>query len=163
MARLLKCYGECGEKYEKEKLIHYKSKNYCENCYNKKLKNDEGRKILYEVIGNVYNIPYPTGQMLRQMKAFREERNYQYEDQAKALLYAKHILKKDMRSSYGLGLIPYVIDDAVKFYNEQVEKSKAMEGKKVQHESKVVKKKMKEFDKEERLKQKLIPMEDLLK
>lgn len=163
MARLLKCYGNCGQKYPKEQLIQYKSKNYCNDCYKKKKIDDEGRHTLHEVISKVYEIPYPTGQMLRQMKTFREERNYSYENQAKALLYGKFILKKVMKSSYGLGLIPYIIDDAVRYYDEQVAKAKSMEGKKVQHESKIVKKKTVVFEKDEKLKQKLIPMEDLLK
>ena len=164
MARLLKCYGFCGEKYEKENLINYKSKNYCKECYEIKVKDDEGRKILIDTISAVFNIPYPNGQMLRQMKMFREDRNYQYEDQAKAILYSVKILKKNMHPKYGLGLIPYVIDDAIKFYEERRKLSEQMKGKNFESDSKTFKMKPKKMvdNQSKILNKRLINMEDIL-
>lgn len=162
MARLLKCYGTCGKKYVKEELEQYKSKNYCSECLRVKRKDDEGRDTLQKVIMKIFNIPFPNGQMLRQMKMFREERNYEYEDQAKAILYGKYQLKKEFHPKYGLGLIPYIIDDAVEFYESQTAKMEAMKNKKTNYDTNVLYVKPKEYDKDEKRKEKLIDMEDVL-
>ena len=162
MARLLKCYGFCHEKYEKSELTNYKSKNYCSSCLKQKKIDDEGRDTLHKVIMSLFNIPFPNGQMLRQMKMFREERNYDYEDQAKALLYAKHQLKKTMHPKYGLGLVPYVIDDAVKYHKEQTEKLEEMKNKDTSYETNVLYVKPKEIDLDIKRKEKIIDMEDIL-
>lgn len=162
MARLLKCYGFCHEKYEKSELTNYKSKNYCSKCLAQKKKDDEGRNTLHLVIMSLFEIPYPNGQMLRQMKMFREDRNYDYEDQAKALLYAKHQLKKKMHPKYGLGLIPYVIDDAVKYHAEQTKKMEEMKDKGTAYESDVIFVKPKNIDLDKKRKEKIIDMEDIL-
>lgn len=163
MARLLKCYGDCEKKYEKAELFNYKNKNYCPSCYRQRMKDDNGRKYLLDVISDIYKIPYPTGHMLRQMKQFKDDRNYEYEDQAKAILYSSQVLKKEMKTNYGLGLIPYVIDSAVVYYREQERRTDDMVGKEVLYESNVVKKLDKEFDKDEKRKMKIINMEDILK
>lgn len=161
--RLLKCYGTCGEKHPKTELTKYKNLNYCITCYRDKMKNDQERQDLLNVISSVYDIPYPTGFMLRQMKQFKEDRNYSYGDQAKAILYSKNILNKVMKSNYGLGLIPYVIEDAKKYYTDQERRMDEMEGKELQHASNVIKKLDVEFDKDAKRKEKLFNMEDILK
>lgn len=127
------------------------------------MKDDEERLELINVISSVYDIPYPTGFMLRQMKQFREDRNYSYGDQAKAILYSKNILNKVMKSNYGLGLIPYVIEDAKKYYADQERRMDDMEGKEFQHASNVIKKLDVKFDKDAKRKEKLFNMEDILK
>ena len=43
MSRLLKCYGYCNEKYEKENLINHNGKNYCKPCLDKFLKEQRDR------------------------------------------------------------------------------------------------------------------------
>lgn len=100
----------------KAELIKYKNKNYCFKCYKKKTEEDLGREMLVRTISEVFNIPYPTGRMLGQMKRFFEERNYTYVDQANALTYGRDVLKKKFTPNYGLGLVPYIIDDAREFY-----------------------------------------------
>lgn len=161
--RLLKCYGTCNDKYAKTELINYKSKNYCKSCYDKKFKDDSEREMMVNVICTYFNIPYPTGHMLKQMKTFREERNYSYKDQANAICYSKDILKKQMKPSYGLGLIPYVIDSARDYYTKQEKRLNDMEHKEVFQDIKKVKKLEKVIDKDLPRKRKLLNMEDILK
>lgn len=161
--RLLKCYGTCNEKYVKTDLTNYKSKNYCRKCYEQKYKDDQERALMTNVICTYFDIPYPTGHMLKQMKTFREERNYSYKDQANAICYSKDILKKNMKPSYGLGLIPYVIDGARDYYTKQEKQLNDMEGKDVIHEIKKVTKLEKITDKDLPRQRKLLNMEDILK
>ena len=126
-SRLLKCYGWCEEKHAKADLIKFKNLNYCFKCYSRKTEEAHGREVLMRTISDVFNIPYPTGRMLGQMKSFFEERNYTYIDQANALTYGRDVLRKTFTSNYGLGLIPYIIDDARAYYikrNKQMEDMK---------------------------------------
>lgn len=82
--RLLKCYGYYNKKYPKEVLIKYSptgegaGKNHCPECYQRKVKETKEREDLYNFIKTTYNLNFPTGNMLRQIKQFREERNYTY-------------------------------------------------------------------------------------
>lgn len=123
-SRKLKCYGWCDEKYIKLDLIKFKNKNYCFKCYARKTEEAHGYEVLKQTISEVFNIPYPTGLMLRQMKTFFEERNYTYIDQANALKYGREVLKKTFTSNYGLGLVPYIIDEARGYY---IKRDKQME------------------------------------
>lgn len=166
MARMVKCYGDkCtqdGIKWEKDKLFNKGGKNYCRDCYTTLIKDEDDRKTLYTVISQVFGIPFPNGQMLRQIKEFRRIRTYEYEDIAKAILYSKHILEKEMSVKYGLGLIPYVIEDAKQYYKDQSDRANSMKDKKIFSENKVVKKQFSSYDKDEKRNKKIINMEDIL-
>lgn len=79
----------------------------------------------------VFDIPYPTGRMLKQMKDFKEERGYSYLDQSNALIYGHDVLNKSFHSKFALGLIPYIIEDAKQFYikrDKQMEDMKDVDG-----------------------------------
>lgn len=161
-ARKLKCYGWCGEKWPKEDLTKYKNQNFCRDCYRRKVKESEGLQTLHAVIQQIFNIPFANGHMLRQIKTFHNERGYDYEDMAKAILYSKHILKKQMHVKYGLGLIPYVIEDAKKYYEDQQNRVENMKGKLISSENKVVKQKYYSYDRDVNKNKKIIDMEDIL-
>lgn len=119
MERLLKCYGWCEKEYSRKDLTKYNKKNYCAKCLERKKFDDVGRAKLYEQIRKSFKIGEPTGVMYSNSKNYREKQGYTYQDQAKAIWYADVILKKEMNEKYHLGIIPYVIKDAVKFYDEQ--------------------------------------------
>lgn len=124
MARLLKCYGYCNEKYEKENLVEFNNKRYCKPCATRKKKETEDRNTLYKTIKTVYKVPYPTGQMLAQIKQFTEEREYTLEGITKTICYYLKVLKKEPLTRFGLSFVPYNYDSAVKYYNELDEKRK---------------------------------------
>lgn len=165
MARLYKCYGNSCEqegcKWELKDLTKEGGKNYCDKCLRQLRVDQEGRKILFDTISQIYGIPFPTGQMLRQIKEYRRMRNYEYENIAKAIIYSKLILKKNMDAKYGLGLIPYVIDEAVKYYDEQKRRIENMKGKNLTKETtkKIVK--VSKFNKTENRENKMLSMEDI--
>lgn len=122
--KLLKCYGFCGEKHFKENLVKVGSKNFCKPCATKKEKEINDRDTLYKTIQTIYNIPYPTGMMLRQIKQFSEERNYTLEGMTKTLCYFVKIMKKKPFLNGGLSFLPYYYDNAIKYYNDLDERRK---------------------------------------
>ena len=66
--REYKCYGTCGKKYQKEFLVKVSSKNYCKTCASEIEKQKKDREVLYKTIQTVFNIPFPNGMMLKQIK-----------------------------------------------------------------------------------------------
>lgn len=118
MTRLLKCYGDCGEKYSKDLLMKISNKNYCSTCYTKKQKDIKDRAILFDTIQKVYGIPYPTGQMLKQISTFRDERFYNYEGMTKAICYFVKVMQKKPGLQGGLAFVPWNYDAAIKYYDE---------------------------------------------
>lgn len=164
MAKLLKCYGEdcvaINKKWEKDLLIKYKGKNYCPSCSEKESKEDEDRQLLYNLISELYQIPFPNGLMLRQIKQFKVERKYTYENIRKALLYANYVQKVKFHSKFGLGIVPYVIDEAIVYHEDQVQKAKNMEGKSLTSTKTTIRKNFTNYDRDEKMKEKMINLEE---
>jgi len=124
LSRLYKCYGECNEKYIKEQLIKVGTQNFCVPCANKKNKETKDREVLYKTIQTIYKIPYPDGQMLRQIKQFKEDRSYTYEGMTKCLCYFVKVQKKVPFKNGGLSFLPYHYDSAIRYYDELEERRK---------------------------------------
>lgn len=119
--RLLKCYGDsCVEnsiKYPKDKLFEYKGKNYCFEHLQEKQHEDEDRIKVYAMIKKYFKIPYPTTLMMLQIKKFQKENGYTLAGIAETIDYMASLPWVTLDSSKGLGLIPYVYDDA---FNESI-------------------------------------------
>lgn len=109
--RLLKCYGKsCAEnnvKHPKEELINYKGKNYCKMHYNKKIKDDKDKKILTDYICKVYNMPYVSPFMLKQINDYIEDKGLTYDDIKGTLEYVSKLQGIELTSKYGLGIVLY--------------------------------------------------------
>lgn len=161
MARLLKCYGTCGEKYEKVFLTNDGGKNYCERCLNKKHKDKEDRNSLYKLICELYDVTYPTGMMLKQIKQFREENGYTFKDIEYTLLYIRDYKNNiDFHYKYGISIVPYIIDEA-KEYKIKVQEQMKSGGFEVNKEKSIVSIKPKTLNKKRKVTRK-INMEDLI-
>jgi hypothetical protein len=122
--RPLKCYGDCGSKYLKEEMVKVGALNYCKPCAEKKEKEKKDRDLLYQTIELIYKIPYPNGQMLRQIKEFAETRNYTLEGMTKTLCYFVKVQNKKPFLNGGLSFLPYHYDSAQKYYQELEERRK---------------------------------------
>lgn len=120
--RLLKCYGTCEEKYPADELVKVGGQNHCSPCAAVKEKEKKDRDILYTTIQKVYNLPYPNGQMLRQIKQFAEVKNYTLEGMTMTIYYFVTIQKKTPFTNGGLSFVPFHYDNAVKYYRELKEK-----------------------------------------
>lgn len=122
--RLLKCYGTCNNKHLKEDLVKVGTQNFCKPCAEAKKKEQEDRAVLYKTIQTVFQLPYPSGQMLRQISDFIAERNYTLEGMTKTICYFVKVQRKVPFKNGGLAFIPWNYDNAIKYYNEQEEKRK---------------------------------------
>ncbi|PED64014.1 hypothetical protein [Priestia megaterium] len=158
--RLLKCYGTCGQKYQQSELIKYKNANHCKPCYEAKVKEVTDRENLYSLIKDIFNLSFPTGLMLRQIKQFREERDYSYKNIAFALDYIVRIKKIKLQTNFGIALVPHYYDEMISYYKDLQRRREQMQFIKPQK----VKVKMKPLVLENEYRnKKLINMEDLLK
>lgn len=160
MARLLKCYGTCGEKYQKEDMVQIKNVNYCRPCHIKKLKDADIRKKLYLFIQTEYKLTFPTGLMLRQIKEFHDTRGYELEDILETLRFLKYNKKETFIIKYGIARVPYFIDEAIA-YRERMAALTSQDNK-VEERTKILNKKTILFNKNERLDKKIIDMGGIL-
>jgi hypothetical protein len=119
---LYKCYGTCEKKYFKEELTNYKGKNYCPQCYASKVKEDTDREKLYKFLQETFNINFPTGLMLRQIKEFREDRNYSYKNIYFTIKYILEVQKINLQLKYGIALVPHYYDEMLAYYKRLAEK-----------------------------------------
>lgn len=120
--RLVKCYGYCGQKYPSDQMIKYKNANHCPECYGRKVKETEDREKLYNMLKEVFSINFPTGLMLRQIKQYREERNYSYRNIAFTIDYIINVKKQKLQMQYGIALVPHYYDEMIAYYKKLKEK-----------------------------------------
>ena len=168
MARLLKCYGYCGKKYPKEELTKLNLNknssspglNYCSECYNRKVKETADREDLYKFIQDTYNLEFPTGQMLRQIKMLNQERGYTYKNIRFTLDYVFNIKKNySPITKFGVSMVPYFHDEMIEYYKSLKERRQNL--KLVNTEPKVIE--IEPFKTNEDYKyKKLISTEDIL-
>lgn len=160
LAKLLKCYGYCNEKYEKDELIkHTNGKNYCRSCLDKMLKDQTDREELYSTIKELYDVSYPTGFMLRQIKEYKEIKGYTYKSMTLTLRYCVDELGLSFDANMGVGIIPHQYEKAkLDYLKKQKQKDNFIE---IDTTPIVVK--ISKIDNENRLKnEKLIDLEDLI-
>lgn len=116
--RLVKCYGYCEQKYPKSELIKYKNANHCKPCYDKKVKEVEDREHLYNLLKKTFDLNFPTGLMLRQIKEYREQRSYTYKNIAFAVDYIVRIKKIQLQTQYGIAMVPHFYDEMINYYKD---------------------------------------------
>ena len=166
--RLYKCYGYCESKYPKEELLKFKANpnsktegvNVCRSCFDIKTKEVNDRNSLYKFIQETYNLTFPTGNMLRQIKTFKEERGYTYKNIWFTLDYVFNVKKVyKPQTKFGVAMVPYFHDEMIAYYKNLKERRENTEVKKI--ESKKITIKPFELNHEYRTK-KIINMEEIL-
>jgi len=115
--RLYKCKGSCGNKYLLKEMYQISNQNYCSECYRNKIKNNEDRKRLYYLVNKIFDISFPTGLMLKQIKDYQEKRNYNLENLYLALKYVIEIKKINLDIKFGLAILPYYYEEAKNYYD----------------------------------------------
>lgn len=119
MARKVKC-PECGSYNDKENTVECKGRYYCPICYENKQKEANDYKQLMSYICELYQIEAPTGWILKQVKDFKEQFHYSYKGMRTTLNYFYEIEGNDPADSLGVGIIPFVYDEAKKFYIDRL-------------------------------------------
>jgi len=121
MVKKIKC-PICGNMNEKDTTVEYSKKFYCDNECVDEAKKEAAKKTiaskdwseLYEYIVELYK-EKPTGMMFKQLADYRKS-PYDYTDKGMylTLKYFYETLGNSVDNSKGLGIIPYVYDDAKK-------------------------------------------------
>lgn len=106
---------ECRERAKKETMIEYKSKKYCNHCYELKLEKE--RFVNY--VCKLFGIKSPGPIIYSQRKRLKEIYGYTDDVLIKTLSYLFEV--KGMNRAYEtLGLInPINVDEALKYYKNQ--------------------------------------------
>ncbi len=115
MARLVKC-PYCESQLPKDEAVEYKKRYYHESCFNTWRQEAEHRKELIEYILELYKLEAPTGMMLKQIKEFQEDFKYKLKGIELALRYFYETLGNPVQEGSGIGIVPYVYEDAKKHY-----------------------------------------------
>ncbi|PAC96352.1 hypothetical protein [Bacillus paralicheniformis] len=129
MARRVKC-PYCETYLDKNDAIPYKKRYYHQNCFDTWKMEAEHRKELIKYICELYKIDAPTGMMLKQIKEFQEEYKYKLKGIELALRYFHETLGNPVREGDGLGIVPFIYEEAKADYlqkkaiEESVEKAK---------------------------------------
>lgn len=161
MPRLYKCYGTCNQKYPKEEMKVFSGKNYCLSCYENKKREDQERTKLNQTISKWFNISFPNGHMLKQIKTFRSDPyNYSYKNIRLTIDYCFLNKKIKPELKFGIAFVPYYHDEMVEYYKELNKKRSQTKI----NEEKIIRIKLKPLKLENKYREKkLINMEELLK
>lgn len=120
MARKVKCPA-CGKFNDKENTIEKNSRYYCKVCYENTNKEAQDYKDLVAYICELFEIEVPTPLMFKQIKDFKEQFNYSYKGMKTTLHYFFELQEgNDASDSLGIGIIPFVYDEAKKFYIDKI-------------------------------------------
>lgn len=137
MARQVKC-PYCELKLDKEEAHIYKKRYYHVKCFEAWRTEVEHRKELLEYICELYHLEAPTGMMLKQIKEFQEDYKYKLKGIELALKYFHDTLGNSVQEGAGIGIVPFVYEEAKKHYvmkmkvEESVENSAPKEVKTVE-------------------------------
>lgn len=138
MARLSICKN-CGRKLQPEEKYIHASKTYCEECYQKILREGNEYKQLIEFICLNYEIERPTGLILKQIKDMKTDFGWSYAAMVYTLWYYKEILGKQLNEKYGVALVKHFYEEASNYYSQQEQiKNQMKKLKDVEPKTKVV-------------------------
>ena len=140
MARLVKCYGTCGEKHSSDEMEKLSGKNFCPECYIKEKTNRENREAVYRVIAHAYDLQMPTTLMKKHVKDMHENYGWSYK---RILALADYVFNKkkikmlDMK--YGVKHLENYHQEMNEYYIKRKRHKDLNKGKKNPKETKVIK------------------------
>ena len=140
MARLVKCYGTCGEKHSSDEMRKLSGKNYCTKCYDIERTNRDNRDAVYRVIAHAYDLQMPTTLMKKHVKDMHENYGWSYK---RILALADYVFNKkkinmlDMK--YGVKHLENYHQEMNEYYIKRKRQKDLNKGKKNPKETKVIK------------------------
>ena len=160
MARLVKCYGTCGEKHSSDEMEKLSGKNFCPECYIKEKTNRENREAVYRVIAHAYDLQMPTTLMKKHVKDMHENYGWSYK---RILALADYVFNKkkikmlDMK--YGVKHLENYHQEMNEYYIKRKRQKEKTKQTTLKRETIVINK---SFNDNNRYKQsKIVNMEDL--
>ena len=124
MAHLVKC-TICNQTFDRDKIEYVKTsaRRYahlaCQKKENGMLSEEEDARLkIYEYTKNLFKSHYNKLRIDSQLsKIMKENTNYTYSGILKSLIYWYEVRHGDVEKSYyGLGIIPYIYDQAYQYY-----------------------------------------------
>lgn len=97
----------------------FSGKAYCINCYNELKIQNNARKELIDNVCKIFNTDVPSGLILKQIKEYHDQYQYNYAAINYTLWYIVCFLNKQLDEKYGLALIKYYYDEAKQYYEQQ--------------------------------------------
>jgi hypothetical protein len=126
VAKQVKC-PYCNQYLNKEDAYEYKKRYYHQSCFDTWQLESEHRKELLAYICEIYKLEAPTGMMLKQIKDFKDELHYKYKGMELALRYFYETLGNSVQSGTGIGIVPFVYEDAKRHYIMKLNVEKSVE------------------------------------
>lgn len=117
MARALKCYGTCGNKYPKEELINYKGNNYCFKCHKEKLM----REKFAQKVCDIFKIKAPGPRIWAERKRIQETFGFTDETLIMTLEYIFNVKQVKYLSESLCKINAKTVDEALTYW--RVEKN----------------------------------------
>lgn len=122
----VKC-AVCGATFDKDKVqaVRYgKNRHAHYSCHPegellplpKKEEQDSEYKQLIEYIDKLFNKKCNFALVTKQIKTYKEKNGYSYSGILKSLVYAYEIKKNPIDKAHGIGIVPYVYQDAYNYY-----------------------------------------------
>ena len=137
MARKVKCLF-CGEQFDRDSVefVQVKNRYAHKECFDKaeasKSQEEKDLKELEEYIMKMFNETFVNARIRQQIKRMREQYNYSYSGILKSLIYFFDIRRNTIeKANGGIGIVPYVYEDARKYYYDLYMAQKRNEDKKV--------------------------------
>lgn len=119
MARKVKC-PYCSIQLDKEDGHEYKKKYYHPSCFETWEQEKIHRQELIGYICELFRIEVPSGMILKQIKDFQEDYKYKLKGMELALRYFHETLGNRPQQGGGIGIIPFVYEDAKQHYMKQM-------------------------------------------
>lgn len=114
----------CGERFnrDKEPTIQVSARRYAhKECAEKyeanKSQEEKDLEALEKYIMHLFDEPYVNARVRKQLKEYKEQYNFTYSGILKTLIYWYEIKGNSTeKANGGIGIIPYVYNDALKYY-----------------------------------------------
>lgn len=126
MARLVKCQY-CENKVDKDEAYEHKKKYYHTHCFEEWQQQKVHRQELIDYICKLFRIDVPTGMILKQIKDFQTDYKYTLKGMELSLRYFHETLDNSVQQGSGIGIIPFVYEDAKNHYIKQQSIAKSLE------------------------------------
>ena len=110
MGRLVKC-PYCEEKLEKDESQEHKKRYYHPKCFGTWQREGQDYNELISYVGELYRVDFPSIMIRKQIKDLKDE-GYKYKGMELALRYFFETLDNRVQENTGVGIIPYVYEEA---------------------------------------------------
>ncbi|MFS0643770.1 hypothetical protein [Siminovitchia sp. 179-K 8D1 HS] len=115
--RSVKC-PHCNETLDRniEPFVTHNKRYYHKTCFESFNQRATHRKELIDYICELYNIPAPTGFMLKQIKEFEDTHGYTLKGMEMTLRYFHEIKQEPVLKGAGIGIVEYFYNEARDYY-----------------------------------------------